>query len=93
MSRRHTHETSVRYLLSSTKRDIEQWQLDAAADQFYELASEYENHSVIEDQTCPTLDTLIANTKTPEQMFEQSPTLIYDSGWKSAVGTGDVSND
>jgi hypothetical protein len=82
MSRRHTHETSVRYLLPSTKRDIEQWQLDAAADQFYELASEYEN--------CPTLDTLIANTKTPEQMFKQSPTLIYDSGWKSAVGTEDV---
>ena len=79
MISRHTHQTSVRYLLPSTKRDIEQWQLDAAADQFYELASEYEN--------CPTLDTLIANTKTPEQMFEQSPTLIYDSGWK------DVSND
>jgi len=79
MISRHTHQTSVRYLLPSTKRDIEQWQLDAAADQFYELASEYEN--------CPTLDTLIANTKTPEQMFKQSPTLIYDSGWK------DVSND
>ena len=74
MSNRHTHQTSVRYLLPSTKRDIEQWQLDAAADQFYELASECE--------TCPTLDTLIANTKTPEQMFKQSPTLIYDSGWK-----------
>ena len=85
MISRHTHQTSVRYLLPSTKRDIEQWQLDAAADQFYELASEYENR--------PTLDTLIANTKTPEQMFKQSPTLIYDSGWKSAVGTGDVSND
>jgi len=82
MISRHTHQTSVRYLLPSTKRDIEQWQLDAAADQFYELASEYEN--------CPTLDTLIANTKTPEQMFKQSPTLIYDSGWKSAVGTEDV---
>jgi hypothetical protein len=79
MISRHTHQTSVRYLLPSTKRDIEQWQLDAAADQFYELASEYEN--------CPTLDTLIANTKTPEQMFKQSPTLIYDSGWR------DVSND
>jgi len=79
MSRRHTHETSVRYLLPSTKRDLEQWQLDAAADQFYELASQETNR--------PTLDTLIANTKTPEQMFEQSPTLIYDSGWK------DVSND
>ena len=74
MISRHTHQTSVRYLLPSTKRDIEQWQLDAAADQFYKLASEYEN--------CPTLDTLIANTKTPEQMFKQSPTLIYDSGWK-----------
>jgi hypothetical protein len=85
MSRRHTHETSVRYLLPSTKRDIEQWQLDAASAQFYELASQEANR--------PTLDTLIANTKTPEQMFEQSPTLIYDSGWKSAVGTGDVSND
>ena len=87
MISRHTHQTSVRYLLPSTKRDIEQWQLDAAADQLYELASQEANHSVIEDQTCPTLDTLIANTKTPEQMFEQSPTLIYDSGWK------DVSND
>ena len=79
MSRRHTHETSVRYLLPSTKRDIEQWQLDAASAQFYELASQEANR--------PTLDTLIANTKTPEQMFEQSPTLIYDSGWR------DVSND
>jgi hypothetical protein len=87
MISRHTHQTSVRYLLPSTKRDIEQWQLDAATDQFYELASQEANRSVIEDQTCPTLDTLIANTKTPEQMFEQSPTLIYDSGWK------DVSND
>ena len=82
MISRHTHQTSVRYLLPSTKRDIEQWQLDAAADQFYELASQEANR--------PTLDTLIANTKTPEQMFEQSPTLIYDSGWKSAVGTEDV---
>ena len=79
MSSRHIHETSVRYLLPSTKRDLEQWQLDAAADQFYELASQEANR--------PTLDTLIANTKTPEQMFKQSPTLIYDSGWK------DVSND
>ena len=93
MISRHTHQTSVRYLLPSTKRDIEQWQLDAAAAQFYELASQEANRHMIEDQICPTLDTLIANTKTPEQMFEQSPTLIYDSGWKSAVGTGDVSND
>ena len=90
MSRRHTHETSVRYLLPSTKRDLDNRAFDNAMEQFYELASEYENHSVIEDQTCPTLDTLIANTKTPEQMFKQSPTLIYDSGWKSAVGTEDV---
>jgi hypothetical protein len=79
MSNRHIHETSVRYLLPSTKRDLEQWQLNAAADQFYELASQEANR--------PTLDTLIANTKTPEQMFKESPTLIYDSGWK------DVSND
>ena len=79
MSRRRIHETSVRYLLPSTKSDIEQWQLDAASAQFYELASQEANR--------PTLDTLIANTKTPEQMFEQSPTLIYDSGWR------DVSND
>ena len=93
MSSRHTHQTSVRYLLPSTKRDIEQWQLDAAADQFYELASQEANHSVIEDQTCPILDTLNEITRSPEQMFERSPTLIYDSGWKSAVGTGDVSND
>jgi len=82
MSRRHTHETSVRYLLPSTKRDLDNRAFDNAMEQFYELASEYEN--------CPTLDTLIANTKTPEQMFKQSPTLIYDSGWKSAVGTEDV---
>ena len=79
MSRRRIHETSVRYLVPSTKSDIEQWQLDAASAQFYELASQETNR--------PTLDTLIANTKTPEQMFEQSPTLIYDSGWR------DVSND
>jgi len=85
MSRRHTHETSVRYLLPSTKRDLEQWQLDAAADQFYELASQEANR--------PILDTLNEITRSPEQMFERSPTLIYDSGWKSAVGTGDVSND
>ena len=82
MSRRHTHQTSVRYLLPSTKRDLDNKAFDNAMEQFYELASQEANR--------PTLDTLIANTKTPEQMFKQSPTLIYDSGWKSAVGTEDV---
>ena len=73
MIHRQTHGTSVRYLIPSTKRDLEQWQLNAATDQFYELAAQETNR--------PTLDTLIANTKTPKQMFEQSTTLVYDSGW------------
>jgi hypothetical protein len=30
----------------------------------------------------PTLDNLIANTRSPEQMHRIAPTLIHDSGWK-----------
>ena len=42
--------TSVRYLIPSTQDSLEQWQLDAATDQFYELATQESNR--------PTLDTL-----------------------------------
>jgi hypothetical protein len=76
---RHTHQTSVRYLIPSTKRDLAQWQLDAATEQFYELATQEANR--------PILDTLNEITRSPEEMHRRSPTLIHDSGWK------DVSND
>jgi len=76
---RNTHENSVRYLIPSTKRDLAQWQLDAATDQFYELATQEANR--------PMLDTLNEITRSPEEMYRRSPTLIHDSGWK------DVSND
>ena len=79
MIHRHTHQTSVRYLIPSTKRDLAQWQLDAATEQFYELASQETNR--------PILDTLNEITRSPEEMYRRSPTLIHDSGWK------DVSND
>jgi len=79
MPHKQTHDKSVRYLIPSTKRDLAQWQLDAATDQFYELA--------MQEITSPTLDQLIENSKTPDQMARQSPSLVYDSGWK------DVSND
>ena len=52
--------------------------LDTAMAQFYELA---------EEMNRPTLDTLIANTVTPEELKRRVPTLIHDSGWK------DVKND
>jgi len=74
-----SHENSVRYLIPSTKHDIAQWQLDAATDQFYELATQEAN--------CPMLDTLNEISRSPEEMRRRSPTLIHDSGWK------DVSND
>lgn len=79
MPHKQTHDKSVRYLIPSTQRDLAQWQLDAATDQFYELA--------VQEITSPTLDQLIENSKTPDQMARQSPSLVYDSGWK------DVSND
>ncbi len=85
MIHRHTHQTSVRYLIPSTKRDLAQWQLDAATNQFYELATQEANR--------PILDTLNEITRSPEEMHRRSPTLIHDSGWKSATGTEDVSND
>ena len=40
-----------------------------------------------EELNRPTLDTLIANTVTPEELKRRVPTLIHDSGWK------DVEND
>ena len=44
-----THETSVRYLIPSTKRNLEQLALDNAKRQFYELLTQEANR--------PTLDT------------------------------------
>ena len=76
---RHTHDKSVRYLIPSTKHDIAQWQLDAATDQFYELATQETDR--------PMLDTLNEISRSPEEMHRRSPTLVHDSGWK------DVSND
>jgi hypothetical protein len=69
--------TSVRYLIPSTQDSLEQWQLNAATDQFYELATQETNR--------PTLDTLIANTLTPKELKQHEPTLIYDSGWKDVT--------
>jgi cation transport regulator ChaB len=43
MSSRHTHQTSVRYLLPSTKRDLDNKAFDNAMEQFYELASQEAN--------------------------------------------------
>ena len=71
--------TSVRYLIPSTQDSLEQWQLDAATDQFYELATQEANR--------PILDTLNEITRSPEEMHRRSPTLVHDTGWK------DVSND
>ncbi len=79
MIHRHTHQTSVRYLIPSTKRGLAQWQLDAATEQFYELAAQETNR--------PILDTLNEITRSPEEMYRRSPTLVHDSGWK------DVSNE
>jgi hypothetical protein len=69
--------TSVRYLIPSTRRNLTQWQLNAATDQFYELATQEANR--------PTLDTLISNTLTPKELKKREPTLIYDSGWKDVT--------
>ena len=66
-------QTSVRYLLPHTKASIDQHMHDIAEKQFYALAQEMER---------PTLDNLIANTRSPEQMHRIAPTLIHDSGWK-----------
>ncbi len=41
--------------------------------QFYAIAQELNR---------PTLDTLIANTLTPEELKKRIPSLIHDSGWK-----------
>ena len=74
MSSRHTHQTSVRYLLPSTKRDLDNRAFDNAMEQFYELASQEANR--------PILDTLNEITRSPEEMYRRSPTLVHDSGWK-----------
>ena len=78
MSRRDN--TSIRYLLPKTQASIEQYMLSAAMAQFVELSQAHEENR-------PTLDTLIANTVTPEELKRRVPTLIHDSGWK------DVKND
>ena len=52
--------------------------LDTAMEQFCDLA---------EEMNRPTLDTLIADTVTPEELKRRVPTLVHDSGWK------DVEND
>jgi len=63
----------MRYKVSSYKASVEQDMLDTAMAQFCELA---------EEMNRPTLDTLIANTLTPEELKKRIPTLIHDSGWK-----------
>jgi hypothetical protein len=68
----------MRYKVSTFKAGVEQDMLDTAMSQFCELAEELNR---------PTLDTLIANTVTPEELKRRVPTLIHDSGWK------DVEND
>jgi hypothetical protein len=68
----------MRYKVSTVKASVEQDMLDTAMTQFCELAQEMNR---------PTLDTLIADTFTPEELKCRVPTLIHDSGWK------DVKND
>ena len=68
----------MRYKVSSYKASVEQSMLDTAMAQFCDLA---------EEMNRPTLDTLIANTVTPEELKRRVPTLVQDSGWK------DVEND
>ena len=68
----------MRYKVSSYKASVEQSMLDTAMAQFCDLA---------EEMNRPTLDTLIANTVTPEELKLRVPTLVHDSGWK------DVEND
>lgn len=66
--------TSVRYLLPHTKASVEQHMLDIAEKQFA--------HALAQEMERPTLDNLIANTRSPEQMYRIAPTLIHDSGWR-----------
>jgi hypothetical protein len=68
----------MRYKVSSYKASVEQSMLDTAMAQFCDLA---------EEMNRPTLDTLIADTVTPEELKRHVPTLVHDSGWK------DVEND
>ena len=68
----------MRYKVSSYKASVEQNMLDTAMAQFCDLAEEINR---------PTLDTLIADTVTPEELKRRVPTLVHDSGWK------DVKND
>ena len=72
-----SHENSVRYLIPSTKHDIAQWQLNAATDQFYELATQETDR--------PMLDTLNEISRSPEEMYRRSPTLVHDSGWEDVT--------
>jgi hypothetical protein len=62
----------MRYKVSSYKASVEQSMLDTAMAQFCDLA---------EEMNRPTLDTLIADTVTPEELKRRVPTLMYDSGW------------
>jgi hypothetical protein len=62
----------MRYKVSTVKASVEQDMLDTAMAQFCELADEMNR---------PTLDTLIDNTVTPEELKRRVPTLMYDSGW------------
>jgi len=68
----------MRYKVASYKASVEQSMLDTAMAQFCDLA---------EEMNRPTLDTLIADTVTPEELKRRVPTLVHDSGWK------DVKND
>ena len=68
----------MRYKVSSYKASVERNMLDTAMAQFCDLA---------EEMNRPTLDTLIADTFTPEELKRRIPTLVHDSGWK------DVKND
>ena len=68
----------MRYKVSSYKASVEQFMLDTAMAQFCDLAEEVNR---------PTLDTLIADTVTPEELKRRVPTLVHDSGWK------DIEND
>ena len=68
----------MRYKVSTFKAGVEQAMLDTAMAQFCELA---------EEMNRPTLDTLIANTVTPEELKRRVPTLIHDSGWKDVIMT------
>ena len=80
-----SHENSVRYLIPSTKKSLEKYRKDSAYAELCAFMSDCENR--------PMLDTLNEITRSPEEMRRRSPTLVHDSGWKSATGTEDVSND